>query len=356
MIGESENAGYIRLSQFGTNSAEEIRRAIEELSEQNDLNGLVLDLRDNPGGILQEAVSIIDKFVEPGLTVVDIRGRVSEYNQTFTTEEPVMFDKPVVVLMNGGSASASEVVAGALQDLDRAVILGEQSFGKGLVQVVKPLPYNTSLKITISRYYIPSGRSIQAVQYTHQGRNAVVMNADSSRREFRTRNGRVVYEGRGIEPDLQTADEKPGILEVTLLQTASYFDFATEYEAQNQSFRYDELPESVFEDFKVFLKEREFKFTTDSEKLLERLSEQLSDVENTKSQLEELKNAIEKEKEHMFDVASDDIKGQLYLEILSRYEGQSGKVRAGLDTDPEVMEALSIIADRARYTNILSGE
>src|SRR6056297_368532 len=171
LIGDNEEAGYIRLSQFGVNSAEEIRKAIEELMGQKELSGLVLDLRDNPGGILQEAVAIIDKFVEPGLTVVDIRGRVAEYNQTFSTEEPVMFDKPVVVLMNGGSASASEVVAGALQDLDRAVIMGEQSFGKGLVQVVKPLPYNTSLKITVSRYYIPSGRSIQAVQYTHQGRN-----------------------------------------------------------------------------------------------------------------------------------------------------------------------------------------
>ncbi|MDZ7807436.1 MAG: S41 family peptidase [Gracilimonas sp.] len=356
LVGDNEDAGYIRLSQFGINSAEEIRKSIEELSGQKNLNGLILDLRDNPGGILQEAVAIIDKFVEPGLTVVDIRGRVSEYNQTFTTEEPVMFDKPVVVLMNGGSASASEVVAGALQDLDRAVILGEQSFGKGLVQVVKPLPYNTSLKITISRYYIPSGRSIQAVQYTHQGRNAVVMNADSSRREFRTRNGRVVYEGRGIEPDLETADEKPSILEVKLLQTGSYFDFATEYESQNQNFGYSELPESVFEDFKAFLQVRDFSFTTDSEKLLERLSEQLNDVDNTQSQLTELNEAIENEKQKMFKSDASDIKNQLFLEIKSRYEGQSGKVKAGLTTDRDLIEALNIIRDQSRYANMLSGE
>lgn len=355
LIGDNEEAGYIRLSQFGTNSAEEIRQAIDELTGQKELNGLVLDLRDNPGGILQEAVAIIDKFVEPGLTVVDIRGRVSDYNQTFQTEEPVMFDKPVVVLMNGGSASASEVVAGALQDLDRAVIMGEQSFGKGLVQVVKPLPYNTSLKITISRYYIPSGRSIQAVQYTHQGRNAVVLNADSSRREFRTRNGRVVFEGRGIEPDLETADEKPSILEVALLQTGSYFDFATEFEAQNQEFDQDQLPEPVFDDFKVFLEERNFSFTTDSEKLLERLSEQLSGIENTQAQLGGLEAAIEREKQDMFDSDADDIKKQLYLEIISRYEGRSGKVKAGLNSDPEVAEALNIIRDRSRYSNILSG-
>ncbi|HKK26005.1 MAG TPA: S41 family peptidase [Gracilimonas sp.] len=356
LIGDNEEAGYIRLSQFGVNSAEEIRKAIEELMGQKELSGLVLDLRDNPGGILQEAVAIIDKFVEPGLTVVDIRGRVAEYNQTFSTEEPVMFDKPVVVLMNGGSASASEVVAGALQDLDRAVIMGEQSFGKGLVQVVKPLPYNTSLKITVSRYYIPSGRSIQAVQYTHQGRNAVVVNADSSRREFRTRNGRVVYEGRGIEPDLETAEDKPGILEVALLQTGSYFDFATEFESQNESFDHDELPETVYEDFQSFLRERDFEFTTDSEKLLERLTKQLNGLENTQVQLTELKNAIEQEKQQMFESNADDIKAQLFLEIISRYKGQSGKVRAGLDSDPEVIEAINMIDNSTRYANILSGE
>ena len=356
LIGEAENTGYIRLSQFGTNSAEEVRRSIEELSGQKELNGLVLDLRDNPGGILQEAVAIIDKFVEPGLTVVDIRGRVSEYNQTFATEEPVMFEKPVVILMNGGSASASEVVAGALQDLDRAVILGEQSFGKGLVQVVKPLPYNTSLKITISRYYIPSGRSIQAVQYTHQGRNAVVMNADSSKREFRTRNGRVVFEGRGIEPDLETAGEKPSILEVALMQTGSYFDFATEFEAKNESFEYQELPESVYNEFKDFLKERDFKFSTDSERLLAQLSEQIKNYKGTESHLEDLQETINREKELMFDRESSDIKQQLFLEITSRYEGQMGKIRAGINSDPEVSEALNIIQNNTRYTNILSGE
>lgn len=356
LIGEAEDTGYIRLSQFGTNSAEEVRRSIEELSGQKELSGLVLDLRDNPGGILQEAVAIIDKFVEPGLTVVDIRGRVSEYNQTFATEEPVMFEKPVVILMNGGSASASEVVAGALQDLDRAVILGEQSFGKGLVQVVKPLPYNTSLKITISRYYIPSGRSIQAVQYTHQGRNAVVMNADSSKREFRTRNGRVVFEGRGIEPDLETAGDKPSILEVALMQTGSYFDFATEFEAMNESFEYQELPESVYNEFKDFLKERDFKFSTDSERLLAQLSEQIKNYKGTESHLEDLQETINREKELMFDRESSDIKQQLFLEITSRYEGQMGKIRAGINSDPEVGEALNIIHNDTRYTNILSGE
>lgn len=356
LIGENEDTGYIRLSQFGNNSAEEIRESLLGLTESTDLDGLVLDLRDNPGGILQEAVSIIDKFIEPGITVVDIRGRVAEYNQTFTTREPVMFDKPVVVLMNGGSASASEVVAGALQDLDRALIVGEQSFGKGLVQIVKPLPYNTSLKITISRYYIPSGRSIQAVQYTHQGRNDVVMNADSSKTEFKTRNGRTVFEGRGIEPDIVEGEEDLSILEIALLQQALYFDFATEYEAQNPSFEYTELPDDVYEEFRAFLREKDFSFTTDSEKLLAELSAELEDVDGAQGQLSQLNETIDKEKSGLFEEDESDIKRSLFLELVSRYEGQSGSVKAGLSSDPEVMKALEFISNKSEIDKLLAGE
>jgi carboxyl-terminal processing protease len=356
LIGDSERTGYIRLSQFGSNSAEEIRQSLVELSDGTDLDGLVLDLRDNPGGILQEAVSIIDKFVEPGITVVDIRGRIAEYNQTFATREPVMFDKPIIVLMSEGSASASEVVAGALQDLDRALIIGEQSFGKGLVQIVKPLPYNTSLKITISRYYIPSGRSIQAVQYTHQGRNEVVMNADSSREEFKTRNGRIVFEGRGIEPDVEAGEEDLSILEISLMQQGLFFDFATEYEAQNQSFDFAELPEAVFEEFRGYLKEREFIFTTDSEKLLTELREELRDVDAAEEQLIGLRSSIEEEKSALFERETPDIKRMLYLELISRYQGQSGSIKAGLSSDPEVLKALEFINNESELDKLLAGE
>ncbi|MGN8225867.1 S41 family peptidase [Gracilimonas sp. BCB1] len=356
LIGEQNKTGYVRLTQFGSNSAEEVRQAMISLTESTDLEGLVIDLRDNPGGILQEAVGIIDKFIEPGITVVDIRGRVAEYNQTFATREPVMFDKPVVVLMNGGSASASEVVAGALQDLDRALIIGEQSFGKGLVQVVKPLPYNTSLKITISRYYIPSGRSIQSIQYTHQGRNSAVMNKGSSKREFKTRNGRTVYEGRGIEPDVESGKDELSILEVALLQKGMYFDFATEYEATHDSFRYEELPDQVFEEFRNYLTENDFDFTTDSEKLLDELSVQLEGIERAESQLNGLRTAISREKEKQFTEDEVDIRRNLYLELVSRYEGQTGRVGAGLKSDPDVLKALEFIANEVEMSKLLSGE
>lgn len=356
LIGESKETGYIRLSQFGNNSAEEVRESLIQLTESADLNGLVLDLRDNPGGILQEAVAIIDKFIEPGITVVDIRGRVAEYNQTFATREPVMFEKPVVVLMNGGSASASEVVAGALQDLDRALIVGEQSFGKGLVQIVKPLPYNTSLKITISRYYIPSGRSIQAVQYTHQGRNDAVMNTDSNKTEFKTRNGRTVYEGRGIEPDIVAGEEDLSIIEIALLQQGVYFDFATEFEAQNPSFEYTKLPDDVFDEFRVFLREREFTFKTDSEKLLAELSTELEAVDGAQSQLNGLHETIEREKTALFEKNESDIRRSLFLEITSRYQGESGSVKAGLSSDPEVLKALEFIYNTSELDKMLAGE
>ncbi|MCP9292017.1 S41 family peptidase [Gracilimonas sediminicola] len=356
LIGDEENTGYVRLTQFGSNSAEEVRQAMITLTESTELNGLVIDLRDNPGGILQEAVGIIDKFIEPGITVVDIRGRVAEYNQTFATREPVMFDKPVVVLMNEGSASASEVVAGALQDLDRALIVGEQSFGKGLVQVVKPLPYNTSLKITVSRYYIPSGRSIQSIQYTHQGRNSAVMNQDSSKREFKTRNGRTVYEGRGIEPDVESGKGDLSILEVALLQKGMYFDFATEYEATHDSFDYDALPDDGFEEFRNYLTENGFDFTTDSEKLLNELSAQLAGVEGAENQLNGLRTAISQEKENQFTEDEAEIRRNLYLELVSRYEGQTGRVEAGLKSDPDVLKALEFIANETEMNKLLSGE
>ncbi|MTI86719.1 MAG: S41 family peptidase [Balneolaceae bacterium] len=356
LMGSQENVGYIKLTQFGRNSAEEIRTSILEFSEQREIDGLVLDLRDNPGGILQEAVAIIDKFIEPGITAVETRGRVAEYNQTFPTEQPVMFDKPVVVLMSNGSASASEVVAGALQDLDRALILGEQSFGKGLVQIVKPLPYNTSLKITISRYYIPSGRSIQSIQYTHKGRNSAVISEASEQKQFKTRNGRIVYEGRGIEPDVEIEKEELSLLEVTLLREGMYFDFATQFEAANSTFEVKRLPDKVYNAFLKFLDSKDFDYTTNSEQLLEKLEAELEKVKGAQAQIKSLRESIAKEKEQLLKEAEDNIRRTLYLELISRYKGQSGKVEAGLRLDPQVLKAIEFINNPGQMNDILSGQ
>lgn len=354
-MGENDEFGYIRLAQFGMNSAAEIRSSLEELTGQGELGGLILDLRDNPGGILQEAVAIVDKFIEPGMTVVETRGRIAEYNEAYETREPVLFEKPIVVLMNGGSASASEVVAGALQDLDRAVILGERSFGKGLVQIVKPMPYNTSLKITISRYYTPSGRSIQSVDYTHQGRNASVSREGIANRVFETRNGRPVNEGRGIEPDITSDTEVPGLLEVALKQQGMYFDFATQFESENGSFEASELPESVYREFLAFLDENDFEYETDSEVLLKELNTNL-DNEDLGTHLQAIRTIIEQEKRDQFEQNEDTIKRELFLELVSRYRGQFEEREASLRLDPLLDHALQLLIDGEQLSDVLDGD
>lgn len=353
LIGENEDVGYIRLAQFGERSAEEVWIAMKELMGQKELEGLVLDLRDNPGGILQEAVAIIDKFVEPGLTVVENRGRIAEYNQIFQTREPIMFEKPVLVLMNGGSASASEVVAGALQDLDRAVVIGEQSFGKGLVQIVKPLPYNTSMKITIARYYIPSGRSIQSINYTHQGRNSGVAKDLQASKAFKTRNGREVFEGRGIEPDIEVSLEEPSLLQIALLQRGSYFDFATRFQGENAGLDFEELPQNIFEDFKRFLEESGFDYTTDSEELLVSLNQQMEGSDEASESINEIRSIIEQSKIQQLEQEKDQIERILFEEILYRFKGQKARAIASLRTDVQVNEALNLINDSAKVNAIL---
>lgn len=354
-FGENNEFGYVRLAQFGMNSADEIRTSLEELSSTNSLNGLILDLRDNPGGILQEAVAIIDKFVEPGITVVETRGRIAEYNEAYETREPIMFDKPIVILMNGGSASASEVVAGALQDLDRAVILGETSFGKGLVQIVKPMPYNTSMKITISRYYTPSGRSIQSLAYTHKSRNASVSRQETANRVYNTRNGREVKEGRGIEPDIESKTSAPGLLEISLMQEGAFFDFVTQFESENSSFESEGLPEEVFISFKNFLEQSKFEYETDSELLLAQLKAK-DEGEETSAHIDAIKKILQEKKEMDFKENEEVIKKELFLELISRYKGQKAKFETSLKLDDQMKEAIYLLSNSDKISSILNGK
>ncbi len=354
-VGSNNEYGFIRLAQFGLNSGDEIRSSIEELSETGEMEGVVLDLRDNPGGILQEAVSIIDKFVEPGITVVETRGRIAEYNQSYETQEPIFFDKPIIILMNGGSASASEVVAGALQDLDRAVVLGERSFGKGLVQIVKPMPYNTSLKITISRYYTPSGRSIQSVAYTHNAQNATINREEIANRVFKTRNGRPVNEGRGIEPDIELLSPAPSLMEVALLQQGSVFNFATLYEAENESFDFDQLPDVVYDEFLAFLGESEFDLELESERLLSELSGYLVDNPSARTHLKALEGAINGQKKQVFEENEALIREILFLELTSRYKGQTARTKASFNFDSQLDSAIDLLNNRTEIERILRG-
>ncbi|MFY0698840.1 MAG: S41 family peptidase [Balneola sp.] len=355
LIGSNKQIGYIKLSQFGSRSADEIRTSIIELKEQAELKGLVLDLRDNPGGILQEAVSIIDKFVEPGLMVVENRGRIAEYNQTFSTTEPIFFDAPVVVLVNGGSASASEVVSGALQDLDRAVILGEQSFGKGLVQIVKPLPYNTSMKVTIARYYIPSGRSIQSVDYTHEGRNSGVVKREASSNVFKTKNGRTVNEGRGIEPDVVVEVAEPNLIEISLLQKGAIFDFSTEYFANNSNTGFDDIPEGVFNEFKLYLDKIDFEFANETEDYLDVIRNDLAEVEGAERKIQELQEFIDLQQEQELNNSKEFIEKMIWLELKSRTGGQTARTNASLSKDIQLNAAVDLINNPQQIDSLLKG-
>ncbi len=356
LIGDSKDIGYIKLSQFGLRSADEVRSSLIELRNETTLKGLVLDLRDNPGGILQEAVSIIDKFVEPGLMVVENRGRIAEYNQTFSTKEPIFFNKPVVVLVNGGSASASEVVSGALQDLDRAVIVGEQSFGKGLVQIVKPLPYNTSLKVTIARYYIPSGRSIQSIDYTHEGRNSGVVKRETSSTVYKTKNGRIVNEGRGIEPDVVVKIDEPSLVEISLLQKGAVFDFTTEYYAENTDADFENIPEGIFEEFKIFLDEIEFSFANETEDYLDVIQNDLSEVEGAEIQINELRKLIEVQKEQDLNRSKEFVEKMIWLELKARSGGQTVRTDASLSKDEQLKSAIDLINNPEQIESLLSGK
>ena len=356
LVGEQRNVGYILLSRFSQNSADEIRNALKELESRNELEGLILDLRNNPGGLLDEAVKIVDKFIPRGQVVVETRGRLSQHNNSFKTEErPIYPDLPLVVLQNGGSASASEIVSGALQDLDRAVIMGEQSFGKGLVQVMRPLSYNTALKLTTSRYYIPSGRSIQSVTYTHDRNNSAVTKPDSSRKEFKTENGRTVYDGDGIRPDLKVSASGTTLLQTSLMQQDMFFGFANKYAAEHDSLVDEMRSESLFGDFQDYLGDQNFQYDTPPENYLAKIDSSLDgSAGKADAHIEALEKRFDELKMKDFEQQKDEIQRLLYLELIARYEGRKGQTAASLPYDRLINEAVSVLGDSARYNQILS--
>ncbi len=356
-VGEEENVGYILLSRFSQNTAEEIRNSLKKLQSEKQLAGLVLDLRNNPGGLLDEAVGTVEKFVSQGNMVVETRGRLNQHNNVFSTEEsPIAPDLPLVVLQNGGSASASEIVAGALQDMDRAVIVGEQSFGKGLVQIVRPLSYNTALKLTTSRYYIPSGRSIQSVTYTHDENNSVVNKPDSLKKAFKTKNGRTVYDGDGIAPDVKIGASDPTYLQTSLMQQNQFFNFANQYAATHDSLSLGINSDALYSDFMAFLETQNFQYETPSETYLAQIDSSLNGgpSDNADAHVKALEQSIEEHKKQAFQEQREEIQNKLYLELIARYQGQQGQIAASLPYDPVVSEAVSILHNQNRYNDILT--
>ncbi|GAB4313648.1 MAG: S41 family peptidase [Bacteroidales bacterium] len=357
------NIGYIKLTGFTRDAASEVKKAFLSLKNENELKGLILDLKGNGGGLLQEAVKIVNLFVEKGEMVVSTRGKLPAKNQVYyTTDPPVDTEIPLVVLVDGASASASEIVAGALQDHDRAVIIGENTFGKGLVQNVIPLAYNAQAKITVAKYYIPSGRCIQELDYQHRDKNGKATQIpDSLVTAFKTKNGRTVYDGHGIAPDIEV--ERPEMKPVifSLISQFKIFDFATQFALQHpaipsaDSFTVDD---QLFDEFTNWLSEENFTWENDCDKALEQLrnaAEKSGYTDALNPLLDQLAGQLEELKSEDLIAGRKEIEQLLTLEIVGRYYYQTGKIVASLNMDPDITRAKEVLLQRDQYLAILSG-
>jgi carboxyl-terminal processing protease len=357
-----EQTGYIKLSDFTTNASAEVRNALVSLKAQGATQ-LVLDLRDNPGGLINEAVEIVNLFIPKGKEVVKTIGKLQQVNYTYKTNKtPVDTKIGIIVLINERSASAAEIVAGALQDYDRAVLLGQKSFGKGLVQTTLPLSFNAQIKVTTAKYYIPSGRCIQAIDYAksrEDGSEGTV--PDSLRKAFKTANGRVVLDGAGIEPDEKVTEKSYAPISYTLVAGNHVFDYATTYFYKHPTLASPsvfQVTEEVYADFKKFLEGKEYDYTTYSEKSVQDMEKYLAKepyFDEVKEQLEQIKSRVNHSKENDLDTHQKEIKKILSEEIVSRYYFQEGMIEANLQGDPVIELAKAYFASPARMAKALSG-
>lgn len=356
--------GYIKLNEFTQNASNDVKNAFSVLKSQNpNLKGVILDLRGNGGGLLNEAVDLVNIFVNKHELVVQTKGKVASRNSKhYTRNAPIDKDIPLVVLIDGYSASASEIVAGSLQDLDRAVVLGNRSFGKGLVQNILPLTYNSQMKVTVSKYYIPSGRCIQALDYAHRDENGRATKVpDSLKTAFKTRNGRVVYDGFGIEPDVEIVDSSVvGNITVALARNMLIFDFATEYVKTHPTIAPAaefEITDEIYADFINFLKDKKYDYSTSTEKALELLKEAAKDekyIESIADDIEVMIKKVHSDKAIDLQKNREDISELLKSEILTRYYYEKGRIEGLLEDDKEVKAAVEILSDKDRYNNILT--
>lgn len=355
--GKEKRIGYIKLERFAREASKEVREGIEQLRKEQELAGIILDLRDNRGGLLDAAVDITEYFVPKNSVVVSTRGRLPNTEKTYRSKvNPILPDLPMAVLINGLSASASEIVAGAIQDLDRGVIVGSPSFGKGLVQIVKPLPYNTSLKITTSQYFTPSGRSIQAIDYKlHDGDFTEI--ADSLRREFSTAGGRIVKDGRGIEPDLPVSRGDPSELEQALIRRAAFFFFANHFAAEHPSIPADfQVNDEIYTAFRSWLDTQDFTYRTRAEMAAEQLAQNLSAIgyEDVDDEMQDLQQAVREEKANDFERHRQRLMEQLRFQILARFYGDSAQIEASLAVDPQYARAIDVLEDSNQYRALLT--
>ncbi len=356
-----DSIAYIYLSGFTDKASAEFKKAFTEMKSKNDLKGLVIDLRGNPGGLITDAIDISGYFLPKGQEVMSTKGKNTQWDEVYkTSREPLDADIPIVVLVNDESASASEIVAGAFQDLDRAVIVGNKTFGKGLVQTTRPIGYNGYLKVTTAKYYTPSGRCIQAIDYENRelGNRAKKV-ADSLTHEFKTRNGRPVKDAGGITPDVELKQTETLNISHKLLVDFRIFDYATQYVRKHPhiaSVKDFELTEADFEDFKQFLKSKDFSYELRSIEVLNKLKE-IAKIEGyeelASKEFEALEQKLKPDTDKDIELHKQEIKKQLSVEIVKRYYYQKGGMQEALKTDEGLEKALEILKDNNQYHSIL---
>ncbi len=354
-----DKTGYIVLTQFTQKASSEVKAALEDLKKQG-ADKIVLDLRGNPGGLLQEAVNICNLFIPKNEIIVTTKGKHDKYNETYrTSREPVDLNIPLVVLVDGKSASASEIVSGALQDLDRAVIVGCRSFGKGLVQRPMELVYGAQMKLTISRYYTPAGRCIQALDYWHKDKEGKPVRTQSTNfNAFKTKNNRTVYDGGGILPDVILEDTKQSEIADLLIKNNGIFDYVTQYYYKNQNLgtTIPTISDADFAAFKTFLKQSNFNFDSETELALKNTltaakKEKLD--ENINTEYQQLLIAIKKSEEKLLDKNQTEIKKLIRNEIIKRFQYKEGLYQYYLKNNPEILKATSILNNLSEYKQIL---
>ncbi len=355
--------GYIRFTSFTQNCIEDVKNALTALKTNNPQQ-IILDLRGNPGGLLTEAVDIVNLFVGPGNEVVSTKGKVKQFDENFKTIKPAIDEKiPLAIIINRGSASASEIVAGAIQDLDRGIIVGQRSYGKGLVQITRPLSYNTQLKVTTAKYYIPSGRCIQARDFSHPNEDGSVgIIPDSLISEFKTKNGRIVKDGGGIAPDVESISEPLSQIAAELYLRNYIFDFATKYFWEHPEIKTPgqfSFSDSDYSEFKTFLINRNFSYKTGTEESLAEL------ITNAKKEKyydihKDLFSDLEKDIAHSLGqdltLFRSEITDLIEDEIISRYFYEDGAISWTLKKDEQVSKALEILNNKEKYSSILKGQ
>ncbi|MEG1616104.1 MAG: S41 family peptidase [Bacteroidales bacterium] len=358
----SDSVGYIYLSSFTDKAAKEVKAALIDLKKNPAMKSLVLDLRNNPGGIMEDAVQIVNLFVPKGQEVLSTRGKVKNWDRTYkTTQEPVDTEIPLVVMVSRGSASAAEIVAGALQDLDRAVIVGERTFGKGLVQTTRPIPYNGMVKVTTAKYYIPSGRLIQAIDYSNRNPDGSVGRIpDSLTHVFKTANGRPVRDGGGITPDFTVEQERASNIALYMMRDLVVFDYATEYSNKHESIgdiRKFDLTDADYDEFKNFVKAKNFTYDRQSDKVLKELkkvAEFEGYSEEAKAEFEALEAKLNHNLDRDLDTFRPEISQMLKQEIVKRYFYEKGEIITMLQSDKELKKSKEILADPSLYNKTLN--